>query len=600
MQQSLDFPVQTFRSSERLYQHLAEAVGTLVTAATQDDLWHYVAEACRLLLQAERTAVFRYDPIHNKVTCPFHAGLSKHYINYVQSQFENLPSMSVLTLHEPLTVHDVRRHSVLRQYTALYEAEDIRSMGFFPMLNSNDTLGFIAVYHERPYAFSNDELHIGQTLSHITGQTLRNLLLLHESEEALARERQLNAIVHTLNSSLDLPHILQNLVEMTAQLIGADRGLLGIRIEEDVMTFYPHNVPSSMELKPAIRGRGVAWQIVNTAVPVVTDNYLGLPGAQGKWAELEITSFLGVPLLSANDCLGALTLFNCEPGRPFTQRDLELAKSVGQQAAATIENARLFAAARQRANTLATALAQKEELDKLKTHFIHSVSHELRAPLNIVFGHAELLESGFLGKLDAAQQQSAATIARRAHMLVNLVDDLTALLAAETQEFRRDLINPALLVQSVTAEYQIKANEQDVQLTAVVPDTIGWLHGDKTHLNRVFDNLLSNAFKFTPAGGTICIELTQQDEQIKIAVSDSGEGMEVEQLPRIFDRFYQIYERGKPRRAGTGLGLALVKEIIAAHRGEVQVCSQRGVGSTFTIFLPGYSPPRNQAATIEA
>jgi signal transduction histidine kinase len=358
-----------------------------------------------------------------------------------------------------------------------------------------------------------------------------------------------------------------------------------------MMTFYPHNIPATMPLRPAMRGRGVAWQIVETAVPVMTHDYMALSGAQEKWRDWEIGPFLGVPLLSANSCLGALTLFNRQPGKLFTARDLALAESVGRQAATTIENARMFAETQQRATALASALAQQEELDKLKNHFIHSVSHELRAPLGIIFGHAELLESGFLGDLDKAQQESAEIIARRSRMLVDLVDDLTALLAAETQEFRRNLINPAQLVQSITAEYQIKANEQGVGLTAVVPPKIGWLYGDQTHLRRVFDNLLSNAFKFTKPGGTISLNLSQQDKQIVIAVADSGEGIEAAQLPHIFERFYQVRQKGTPRRYGTGLGLALVKEIVAAHRGEVSVTSEPGIGTTFTILLPGYPTP---------
>jgi two-component system sensor histidine kinase ResE len=239
---------------------------------------------------------------------------------------------------------------------------------------------------------------------------------------------------------------------------------------------------------------------------------------------------------------------------------------------------------------LAAALAKQEELDRAKNLFIQSVSHELRTPLGIIYGHSELLESGGLGELQPMQQQSAQIITRRARMLTDLVDDLSALLAAETQEFRREAIDPALLMSSMLAEFQIKAAESGIQMRAEIQDKLPWILGDPTHLRRVFDNLVANAFKFTAPGGSVIMRLYPEGKDLIIEVVDTGRGIPEDKLRRIFERFFQVEDEPKHRRQGTGLGLALVKEIIEAHRGQVTAQSKPGEGTTFQIWLPGHVP----------
>ena len=179
---------------------------------------------------------------------------------------------------------------------------------------------------------------------------------------------------------------------------------------------------------------------------------------------------------------------------------------------------------------------------------------------------------------------------RRVIMLTNLVDDLTALLAAETQELRREEIDTILLVYSLLADYRMRASELGIQLEAEIDENMPWILGDSTHLRRVFDNLVSNAFKFTPSGGHITLRLKALGNDVQIEVEDSGEGIPEDKVGRIFERFYQVEGGSTRRHKGTGLGLTLVKEIIEAHRGTVSVRSQLGAGTTFTIVIPGFWP----------
>ena len=459
-----------------------------------------------------------------------------------------------------------------------------------PLKIGKRVIGVVNVESRAVGAFSEADERLLVTLASQLATGLEKIRLFHETAEALLREQQLNEITRTLSSALDLPSILIVVVQMATDLIGAHAGLLGLVIDNQIMTFYPYNVPSNMSLRPTMKGRGVAWQIVESGETLVLDNYAEHPNAERKWIDVGIQAFLGVPITAGERCLGTLILFNLYTDKPFTERDQALAESVGRQAGTAIQNIRMYAEAQQRASALAAALARQEELDTLKNRFIHSVSHELRTPLGIIYGHAELLDSGDLGQLLVEQAQSVNIIARRAQMLTNLVDDLSTLLAAETQELRREAIDPAQLIYSMLADYRMKAEEASISLKADIAEALPWLMGDTVHLRRVFDNLVSNAFKFTPAGGSVTLRMAAEEQDVILEVADTGAGIPAEKLPRIFERFYQVEDGTARRHVGTGLGLALVKEIVEAHRGRIAVESEIGKGTTFRIVLPGYKP----------
>ena len=459
-----------------------------------------------------------------------------------------------------------------------------------PLKIGKRVIGVVNAESRRVDAFSEADERLLVTLASHLATGLEKIRLSHETAEALLREQQLNEITRTLSRALDLPSILIVVVQMATDLIGAHAGLLGLVIDNQIMTFYPYNVPSNMSLQPTMKGRGVAWHIVESCETLLLDNYAEHPGADRKWIDVGIQAFLGVPVTAGERCLGALILFNLYTDKPFTKRDQALAESVGRQAGTAIQNVRMYAAAQQRASALAAALARQEELDSLKNRFIDSISHELRTPLGIIYGHAELLDSGDLGELLAEQAQSVNIIARRAQMLTNLVDDLSTLLAAETQELRREAIDPAQLIYSMLADYRMKAEAASISLKADIAEALPWLMGDTVHLRRVFDNLVANAFKFTPAGGSVTLRMVAKEQDVILEVADTGAGIPAEKLPRIFERFYQVEDGAGRRHTGTGLGLALVKEIVEAHRGRISVESEVGRGTTFRIVLPGHKP----------
>ena len=572
------------------YKKLAEHLSKISILSDLDALYTQMFQAVYDLFHVDKIAIFRCERHSDIGWCSESQNLSKPLIDWVLSEASKFSGLEAGNLNESIVIEETSSYFQDSPLRELIETEAISSIAGFPMLGSDDSLGGLVLFWEAGNNLSAEALEMGAILAKVAGATLQKINLINSSEIDLNREKQLNEIYQSLNNLSDIPSILLNVVRMSAQLIEADSGLLGVLIDSEMMTFYPYNIPSSIHLKPASRGRGVAWEIAETGQPIFTQEYYKLHNAQQKWVDLGISSFIGVPLQTANECFGVLTLFKLRPDSLFKERDLTTVEIIGQQAAIMIENLKMISEMNHRTNALATALNRQEELDKLKNQFIHTVSHELRSPLGIIFGHAELLENGALGELSNEQLESVQIMGRRVRMLNDLVDDLSALLAAETQEFRREMIDTNMFLTAVSTDHAFKAQSIGIRFETQFDSNLLWLKGDMTHLQRVFDNLFSNAFKFTPSGGLVCLRASNIDKSVEFELIDSGTGIDPEQLPRIFERFYQVHSSGKPIRSGTGLGLALVKEIVDAHRGFVTVESVLGEGTTFKISLPGFSP----------
>jgi signal transduction histidine kinase len=307
-----------------------------------------------------------------------------------------------------------------------------------------------------------------------------------------------------------------------------------------------------------------------------------------------VEALMCAPLISRGQLTGVMALTRVGEHPPFRPADLDFLIALAGQAAIAIENARLYEREQQRAAELAQALAQQQELDRLKNQFVQNISHELRTPLAIVRGYAELLESGELGKLQTGQLEPVNVMARRTRMLSKMLDDLIVILSVEAQTSAREPIDLRELVELTLADFEAAIQQAQLQLDIDLVDGPLPIVGDSNQLRRVIDNLLANAQKFTPGGGRVAIRLTRDHTEALLEVADSGIGIPDDQLNRIFERFYQVDGSPTRRYGGVGLGLALVKEIVEAHDGRVAVESVLGKGSSFRIWLPMNGPVIDQ------
>jgi signal transduction histidine kinase len=303
-------------------------------------------------------------------------------------------------------------------------------------------------------------------------------------------------------------------------------------------------------------------------------------------ARFGIRASITVPVAVEGRRIGGLSIVVPEP-RSWFPGEVALVEAVGRQLGTTAERLQLLERVQRHADRLARALEKQQELDRLRSEFVRNVSHEVRTPLALVRGHAELLEFGALGELQPEQQKSMVVIARRARAMAKMMDDFAAILDIETK-LQRQPVDLAALMHEILTDLQATVEQATLTLRVEIAPDLSPASGDPIQLRRVADNLLDNALKFTPAGGHIAVRLWQEGENLVLEVSDTGIGIPEDKLERIFERFYQIDGSTTRRYGGTGLGLALVKEIVQAHKGQVTVQSAMGKGSAFTVILPIY------------
>jgi PAS domain S-box-containing protein len=241
---------------------------------------------------------------------------------------------------------------------------------------------------------------------------------------------------------------------------------------------------------------------------------------------------------------------------------------------------------RRQTEALEAAVEQLRELDHVKSEVMQNVSHELRTPLSLIWGYAGMLVGGELGDLKPEQQAAVESIVRQAETLNALVEDITLLLVTEQRGLPKEAVAMDELVLAAVNDFRLIAEEANLRLRAEVTPGLPKVSGAPIYLRRVLENLLDNAIKFTSANGEVVVWLRQEGQHIILQVSDTGIGIEAEAQKRVFERFYQVVGTRRRRRGGTGLGLALVKEITESYGGTVGVESTEGQGSTFTVALP--------------
>ncbi len=282
-------------------------------------------------------------------------------------------------------------------------------------------------------------------------------------------------------------------------------------------------------------------------------------------------SEIALPLITREVVIGALSVQSHRAGA-FSSQDVPGFQIMADQLASAIENARLYAEARNQADDLAQAYEQLKELERLKDQFMQNVSHELRTPLTMIRGYAELLLSGGDENADPDQREALQVILRSSEALTELVGDILSIM--EVSASKTVLASASMLevVQDTLANFQYAAKQGDVVLVLEIQSGNGRfpITARPDHLRRILDNLLSNAIKFTPADGHVNVRLWQDNGWVFVEVSDNGIGIPPEYQDRVFERFFQVDGTRQRRFGGTGLGLALVKELVESYGGRVR------------------------------
>jgi len=407
----------------------------------------------------------------------------------------------------------------------------------------------------------------------------------------------LGQVGNLFTSSLDLKETIDFMLKAAADLVNSDGATVFLVDDDDTSLSAIATFPFTESLGQVARfslGEGiVGWAAQRRKVVSVAD---ATKDSRFKTLDMAYAprSCLVMPLESPRRLVGALTLARREV-QPFTSIEQALMQIIANQAAISIDNARLYAAQQRQLAEIAAqkrelevANAQIAEISRLKSAFLANMSHELRTPLNAILGFSEILKDNLVELTREQRQECLENIHASGKHLLELVNDVLDLskIEAGRMELAYDRFDVQSAVREVHNVIRSLSERRDIDLAIDVHPEELEVRADKSKFKQVLYNLLSNAIKFTAVGGHVWVKACAEGSELSVEVGDTGVGIPPEHQARIFDEFYQLDSATTRQIEGTGLGLSLTRRLVELHGGAIALQSEPGEGSVFTFHLP--------------
>ena len=409
-------------------------------------------------------------------------------------------------------------------------------------------------------------------------------------KQAEERLRFLSEASKVLTASLDYQTTLDQLARLAIPYLGdaciidmagehrKDRAALVAHIDHEqeavLREMRRQYAPTGKSTHPVAQVLRTGQSLVVNQIPqTLIDQHVHNDSHRTAVASLAPQSFMMVPFAARGQTIGVISLYATQAPRHYTADDLGLLEELARRSAIALDNAQLYQEAQE-------AIREREA-------FLSIASHEVKNPLTTLLGRSQLLRRRLSRKPDSERDlDDTDTIIEQGKRINRL---LTELLDASQLESGQFTIQPApldlgeLLLHVVS---ELKPSAPDHTITYAGHADRLEISGDASRLEQVFHNLISNAVKYSPAGGTIAVDLSTDSSRAHIAIRDEGLGIPTNALPHLFKRFYRVSSDSSQQIAGSGIGLFVVKEIVTGHGGTVEVHSTEGAGSTFTVHLP--------------
>lgn len=348
------------------------------------------------------------------------------------------------------------------------------------------------------------------------------------------------------------------------------------------------------EVETVSRGRGkvgvgVAGTVASTREPMLIQGDRLDATIKGKgYPSRGIYSAMSVPLVRNEELLGVLNLNETEGDRIFTEQDLNSLGLFAEHAAIAIGNAAIYEKERE-------TVARLEELDQLKSDFVASVSHELKTPLTAIIGAAKTVNRKGNQMDPENHARFMEMIERQGGKLLRLVEDVLTTSQIESgRAMKRVLVDLKAAAAEVIEELSAATvgRGRDVRLVAEPDKPQIWC--DLIAMQQIMTNLIENALKYSGEQSRVIVTVKETTEAGILEVADNGVGISEEGLQVIFDRFHQVDSSSTRKVGGFGLGLFIVKQLVDAHGGDIDVTSTEGVGTTFTVRFPKRASDRGK------
>ncbi|MBI4515716.1 MAG: GAF domain-containing protein [Deltaproteobacteria bacterium] len=544
------------------------------------ELLERVERRVAAVLPCERVATFHWDEAREAFRILSHYGVPADLLGEAAA-LEFVPTGLFggrITNGQSVVVNDTCHFAPV--VGELFRSFRIAAMMVVPLMVRGHVFGALACCGgmvDRP--FDAAQLELCEGIARQLAMAIESAQLYRAKTEEAVVSGALARVGHELISSLDTPRLLDRLCQLTTEMLGCDCSHTYLW-QRDADVFVPvaghGDQPEQWEAlrvlrvpRPLLAGLLDRLQregMVNVgATQPSGEAAVTLPLRYG------ITALLYVALRRGDELLGLHTAGYRGRREPMNPQQERIARGIGQLASLALENARL--------------VEELERANQLKSEFVATMSHELRTPLNVMIGYTDLLGDGEFGQLGGEQTEVVRRVHKSAQELLDLINATLDLSRLESGRLPLDMSDVPLAELFCALEAEGLAEDKPgVELVWRVDPDLPLVHTDPIKLKVVVKNLVTNAIKFTDRG-TVTVDVRAQRNGVAITVSDTGIGIAAEALPVIFEAFRQADRSIAHRYGGVGLGLYIVRRLVDALGGTIEVDSEPGRGSTFCVHI---------------
>lgn len=461
----------------------------------------------------------------------------------------------------------------------------LRSIMCAPLPARGEMLG--AVYVDNRLftsVFDDADLSLLVTFANQAAIAIDNARLFTQTDQNLSRRVEelslFQRIDQELNKSLDLNHVLNLALDWAISYTGAGGGSIGLMENEEDEDALHLRLLVHKSSAPDLDEDNNEAILVPTNHPVLSQVLVGEKSIFTRPVTLEqaidgtpAASQLAVPIMRDGMTTGLITL-ESHLAYIIDDEDIAFVERLADRAAVAIKNARLY--------------EEIQFVSKSKSEFISVVTHELRLPMTAIKGYNDLLIGGMTGPLTDQQKQFLQVIRRNVDRMQDLVSDLSDINRIESgrMKFEYAAFDILEIVDDVCGNVKEVIVAKQQSLTINGDTAVAAVYADPKRIGQVLTNLVSNAYKYTRAGGQITVRVQERPNCVKIAVIDNGIGISEENQAKLFTQFFRAEDQAVRKQAGWGLGLSIVKKMVEAQGGEISFESQLNHGSTFTFTIP--------------
>ncbi|MBW4447188.1 MAG: GAF domain-containing sensor histidine kinase [Spirirestis rafaelensis WJT71-NPBG6] len=643
---SRTLPIDVFNQLGELLQQMAQAVGSAALVLTEAVLARIMSESewqkqkFTLVVSEQFSALLVGNQEENigmcvagsfpdlkKVSLPQgENGIEREFIPITQDDilyanltFKSEAIASFISQLRDLFGHDSHTYQHLERYLQIPSLNDATLQGKFTLL----LLEYLLPLQNQPFTASNGNFNYVSTC-----QPIEDAL-----KKQISQERLLNQVTTQIRKSQNLQVIMATAIAQVREFLELDR-LVIYKFDESTLNIQESALaPSSQSLHNWQQYRGcIVYEARATdAIPSVLNYHekncfvppfqcwekyrqgftLAVDDVEKTYVleecllnflrRTKVRAKLAAPIIFEEKLWGLLIANQCHDSHHWTESEISLLTSIAEQLAIAIYQSELMRSLTEEKQTLEhrviertmalrEALLAAEAASRLKSEFLATISHELLTPLTYVIGMSSTLLRWPLGELSQRQRDYLQTIHDSGEHLLEMINDILDLSQIEAGKAVLNVSEFSLtnIVQRTVESLQEKAISEQIQLKLdlQIDPQRDRFTADVSRVEQILWNLSSNAIKFTPKGGGVTLRLWVEDDNAIFQVEDTGIGIPEEQLPLLFEKFQQLDTPLRRRYEGTGVGLALTKQLIELHRGRIEVESTVGIGSIFTVWIP--------------